>query len=263
MSLDDAVRYMRRTPGYQDLVEEAYLDEDPLTALDRFRHSVELDETVRLLGGDPGAWRVLDLGAGTGMASMAFADLGARQVLAVEPDTSAEVGLARLAAVQGERAVVPIAAFGSGLPLRDGCVDVVYCRQVLHHIPDLDASLAECARVLRPGGTFLAAREHVVDDDAQLARFLAEHPVHRLAGGEHAWSLAAYRGAITGAGLDLRLELGPYALALAPEAALSLRVGPTLAKVARLPGVRDVLWARLRRPKPGRLYSFLAVKPGG
>jgi hypothetical protein len=35
----------------------------------------------------------------------------------------------------------------------------------------------------------LATREHVVDDPAQHAEFLARHPVHQLAGGENAFSL--------------------------------------------------------------------------
>ncbi len=104
-----------------------------------------------------------------------------------------------------------VAAFGSELPLADASVDVVYCRQVLHHlIPDLDRALAECARVLRPGGLFVAVREHVVDDEGQLEVFLAEHPVHRLAGGEHAWSLPTYLSAIRGAGLTIVDELGPW-----------------------------------------------------
>ena len=35
----------------------------------------------------------------------------------------------------------------------DGSVDVVWCRDVLEVIPDLQAGLAEVARVLKPGGT--------------------------------------------------------------------------------------------------------------
>ena len=99
--------------------------------------------------------------------------------------------------------------------------------------------------------------------------------VHQLAGGEGAHSLDAYRGAITGAGLHLTQELGPWdsvlnaypavtdddELARAPEILLGQRGGPILAAAGRLPGVRDLVWRRLRRPKPGRLYSFVARKP--
>ena len=42
---------------------------------------------------------------------------------------------------------------------------------------------------------------------------------------------------------------------------LAQRGGPMLGAVGRLPGVRDVVWRRLKRAKPGRLYSFVARKP--
>lgn len=38
------------------------------------------------------------------------------------------------------------------LPLADASVDVVYGYAFVHHLPDVDAFLAEVARVLRPGG---------------------------------------------------------------------------------------------------------------
>jgi SAM-dependent methyltransferase len=41
------------------------------------------------------------------------------------------------------------------LPLRDGAVTFVWCRDMLNHVPDLGRALAECARVLPPGGPML------------------------------------------------------------------------------------------------------------
>ena len=38
------------------------------------------------------------------------------------------------------------------LPLADGAVDLVWCRDTLSCLPDCGLALAECARVLRPGG---------------------------------------------------------------------------------------------------------------
>lgn len=38
------------------------------------------------------------------------------------------------------------------LPLADGAVDLVWCRDTLSCLPDCALALAECARVLRPGG---------------------------------------------------------------------------------------------------------------
>jgi SAM-dependent methyltransferase len=42
-----------------------------------------------------------------------------------------------------------------GLPLDDHSADVLYCSEVLEHIPDPEGLLREFRRVLRPGGLFL------------------------------------------------------------------------------------------------------------
>jgi SAM-dependent methyltransferase len=43
------------------------------------------------------------------------------------------------------------------LPLRDGSIDLTLCSEVLEHIPDDQAAIAEMARVLRDGGWLLAS----------------------------------------------------------------------------------------------------------
>ncbi len=45
------------------------------------------------------------------------------------------------------------------LPLRDGAVDLVVGRGVLHHLPDVAAALAEWRRVLAPGGAVVLSSE--------------------------------------------------------------------------------------------------------
>jgi ubiquinone/menaquinone biosynthesis C-methylase UbiE len=51
------------------------------------------------------------------------------------------------------------------LPFADGEFDLVLSTQVIEHVPDADAAVAELARVLRPGGTLVLstdnARNHV------------------------------------------------------------------------------------------------------
>ena len=272
MTTEEAIRYMRSDDLYAEVVRGSYLDEDREAAADRFWCSAEFGETLRLLPALNNL-RVVDLGAGTGVASRALARSGAF-VIAIEPDLSDVVGLGALAQAVGENGISSTAAFGGHLPIRSDSVDIVYCRQVLHHIPNLTATLADCARVLRPGGLFVATREHVVDNDGQLQAFLAQHQVHQLAGGENAWTLDDYRGAIESAGLQVRDELGPWdsvvnafpavtsriELQRAPEMVLRSRFGPTLGRLGRVPGIRGLIWKHLRRPKPGRLYSFVAEK---
>jgi SAM-dependent methyltransferase len=276
MRLDDAVRRLRAEPAFADLVRDAYLGRDVADSARRFAESGEFAEVRALLGAALHGAVVADLGAGTGIASHAFLAYGASRAVALEPDASDEVGQGAIRRLPGAEAIEIVAAYAERLPLADESADIVYARQVLHHTRDLAAALRECARVLRPGGIFLACREHVVDDDAELQRFLAEHPVHRLAGGENAYSLAQYERAIVDAGLQLERTLGAWdsvinafpavrsadELRELPRTRLRAHFGALGAAAARVPPVVALVRRRLQRPNPGRMYSFLARKHG-
>jgi SAM-dependent methyltransferase len=270
----DAFRQLRSDVASAHIAYESYVEADTAAAAARFGASGEFAAT-RVLLGDLCGRTVLDLGAGNGIASVAFARAGARSVIALEPDASDLVGRGAISRVATGLPVEIIDALGEDIPLADDMVDVVYARQVLHHARNLDALLDECARVLRSGGTMLASREHVVDDETQLREFLAEHPVHLLTGGEHAYHLDRYLDGFRDAGFRVDTILGPWdsvinayptvstdaELAEYVPSLLRARFGRAGAVLARLPLVESLAWRRLRRPRAGRLYTFLATLP--
>ena len=127
---------------------------------------------------EPGE-RVLDLGCGAGRFVAALRDAGADPV---------GVELAE-AALQRARRNVPgadlrrVTADGS-LPLGHGEVDLVWCSEVLEHVPDTIALLTEVRRVLRPGGRLLVT----VPDHGRVKRLLialGHHDAHYDPLGQH------------------------------------------------------------------------------
>jgi len=107
----------------------------------------------------PGGVRVLDLGAGNGWMARRLA--GSFRVTALDADGGA-LGLGALADGRVARVVGDLEA----LPLRAGSFDTVIAAAALHYAVDLDAALAESARVLRPGGLLIVADSPLYEDDA-------------------------------------------------------------------------------------------------
>ncbi len=273
-SWEGAVSWLRSQPDRQELVKAAYYD-DPLTeAAERYRSSEEWAEVRRRLG--PGRdRRALDIGAGRGIASYALARDGFT-VSALEPDPSALVGAAAIRSLAAEAGLIVnvVEEFSERLPFEDAAFDVVFARAVLHHTSDLAQACSEFFRVLKPGGRFVAVREHVISTQDDLPAFLDIHPLHNLYGGENAFLLQQYRDAIVAAGFRLTEELTPlgspinYSPMTGPglKDEIAARMG-RLGKFARplfdLPGGWPLARAALTRidHRPGRLYSFICDKP--
>jgi SAM-dependent methyltransferase len=276
MTTAEAIQQLRADPDHGELIRDSYLDEDAREAAERFEASAEFDEIRSQLSGQLGGGRVLDLGAGTGIASYALARAGAH-VYALEPDPSPVVGRGALERLTVEGVEI-LDGVGESIPLADESVDAVYCRQVLHHIQDLEVVAREIRRVLRPGGVFLACREHVVNSPEDLETFLAGHQVHQLAGGEGAYPLEEYLDAMRRGGLEIRRVWGPldtvvnaFPFVRSEEELRRFRsevLGRPLAALGgtaeRVPGVRSIVRRRLEPyvSVPGSMWSFLAERPG-
>lgn len=113
---------------------------------------------ARLRHFDPivGTWRgrrVLDLGCAGGFMAEAMAARGA-SVTGIDPAVDA-LGAARARAGATASGVDYVAGIGEQLPFADAAFDIVVSVDVLEHVRDLDAVIADVRRVLRPGGLFL------------------------------------------------------------------------------------------------------------
>ena len=277
---EQAVEWLRTRPEHEwrEFVRQCYYDDPVLAAAARFCASEEWSGVKQLLENWlPGD--VLEFGAGRGITSFAFASIGCR-VTAVEPDPSSIVGRGAIESLSrfATQPIHTLADWGEHVDIPDESVDIVYCRAVLHHARDLPQLCREAFRVLRPGGVFLAEREHVLDRPEDLQVFLDKHPLHYRYGGEHAYLLRDYQNSICRAGFRLKRSIPPYhhvinfvppmdlahlrrmtEQALLKTHVLPRRLANRLAGVAWVRGLyaRTLSW---RAKTPGRFYSFLAVK---
>ncbi|WP_412753308.1 methyltransferase domain-containing protein [Krasilnikovia sp. M28-CT-15] len=87
---------------------------------------------------------LVDAGCGGGLLAPHVRELGYRHIGVDLRRT----GLAQAAA----HGVTPLAGDVAALPLATGCADVVVAGEILEHVTDLAATVAQLCRVLRPGG---------------------------------------------------------------------------------------------------------------
>jgi len=210
LTWEEAVLWLRSQPDQTELIRACYYDDPLIDAADRFYQSSEWKEIQKRLDGKSG--KILDLGAGRGISSYAFAR-DRWEVVAVEPDPSSIVGAGAIRDLASDLhlPISVVQTFAESLPFRNNSFDVVYGRQILHHAHDLPKMCREISRVLKPEGIFMATREHVISKMEDLDIFLAHHPLQKMYGGENAYLLNQYLAAITDSDIEVTDVLNPCA----------------------------------------------------
>lgn len=146
------------------------------------------------LTGDRRFSQHVDVGTGTGRMLELFSERAeegmgvdlSREMLHVARAKLSEAGLASRFVRQAD---------ASALPIEDAAADLVTLHQVLHYLPDPHEALAECARVLAPGGLLL-----VVDFAEHRHEVLRTEHHHRHLG----FAPAQITAWLQGSGLSLK-----------------------------------------------------------
>jgi SAM-dependent methyltransferase len=124
------------------MIQPAYLDEA--------RQIVQRPMFDEVLGDQPLVGRCLNAGSGEGLYAEYLASLGGVTEI-VHIDLGAPGWVKRLSSSRHR----PLRGSLTQLPFDAGVFDSCLCSEVLEHIPDDAAAVAELARVLRPGGRLL------------------------------------------------------------------------------------------------------------
>ena len=123
-----------------------------------------LDRLIELASAG-GARRVLEIGAGTGNNTVAFAHAFPCSLIALEP-SAGMIANAQAKDAPGHW----LRGSALHIPLAPASVDFVFAVYVLHYIHDLDRAFRECARVLRGGTAAFVTASH---------EFIDRHPMNR------------------------------------------------------------------------------------
>lgn len=149
-------------PGYDRMGAVLSLGQDP-----HWRRVL-----VSRVNAIPGSW-VLDVASGTGLVAR---ELVRRNLRVVALDQSEEMLLRGRDAVGGtpfEGRIRPVLGPAERLPFGDETFDALTFTYLLRYVDDPQATLAELARVLRPGGVMAALEFHVPDEPWAHAGWLA------------------------------------------------------------------------------------------
>ncbi|MBL0256250.1 MAG: class I SAM-dependent methyltransferase [Bacteroidetes bacterium] len=288
MTWEETIIHLRTLPSFQEVLHESYLDSDLVSNAERFQNSDEFNATLKLIRSHaPAATTILDIGSGNGVSTIALARNG-YTLTALEPDPSPTVGCAAIRSMAehyGLKTVSILQSYAEAIPAENNTFDIVHVRQAMHHAQNLDKFLTEIQRVLKPGGFLFTLRDHVIYNNHDKQIFLKAHPLQEYYGGENAYTEAEYLHAMKHAGLkairvlrhfDSVINYAPLTqetLASLPRQFtqnLNTRAKQKFGILGNLPAFQYIYRKAVQfrfggpldeRRIPGRMYSFVAVKP--
>ncbi|SPL64774.1 Beta-1,3-glucosyltransferase [Ochrobactrum soli] len=249
---EDTIAAAHGDPAMRDTLLHSYIYKDRARSLKGYRTSLEFREVAKIMT-DRHAQPldILDVGAGNGVCAAAFA-LEKYNVVAIEPGNGNVGGIEGIELMAADAAKIDPSIYerlhweqADILKYKtDKRFDAVLCRQALHHFSDPYLAVQNIFSLLKPGGTALFVREHVVFDADDKRVFLENHPFQKFYGGENAYTVDEYVDFITKSGLVIEkiikfkespINFEPHPAGLAEE-------------------LDETLIA-------GRPYTFIAVRP--
>jgi ubiquinone/menaquinone biosynthesis C-methylase UbiE len=197
---------MRNPEGFWDRIAEKYA-QSPVRDPDAYDRTL-----ARVRAHLPPGARVLELGCGTGTTAIRLAD-AAGTILATD-FSDGMLTIARQRAAEAGVENVAFARRDAADAARDGPFDAVLAFNLLHLVPDLDATLAAMAAALRPGGAIAVKAVCLAEPglSLKLRAVLWLLPLAQMAGKAprlHRLSVAAFERAIARAGFEI-VETGNY-----------------------------------------------------
>lgn len=201
-------------------------------------------------------WRVLDIATGGGHTAGLFAPY-VQQVIATdltEPMLiAARTHLQNTLGDNGGK-LDYARTDAEHLPFPNDSFDLVTCRLAAHHFPNVPGFMAECARVVRPGG-MVAIVDMLSPSDEKVAKYINAIDVLRDPSHVWAYSLAEWKRFFAGAGLKMEhSEVGDNPQNLADWARRMDCDGPTTMRLrVMLTQAPDSVqaWWKIRLPIAG------------
>jgi ubiquinone/menaquinone biosynthesis C-methylase UbiE len=132
-----------------------------------------------------GVGRILDVGCGGGLIAGSLRSSTGRTVIGIDASRSQVRRFNKRSGDGGPRRAYRARA--EALPFPDDSFDALYSSCAWKHWPDPTHALAECARVVRPGGTMVIVEINRLSSLEEWRRFAASGPIPRFIGRLVSW----------------------------------------------------------------------------